>query len=1123
MTLKLAAAAFRTLLMSFTRVSSSAIDASAQNGRPIFAAAAGVCALLLLGGSVPAYSQSVSFAGAQTTVPASGLSYPRGVAVDGAGDVFIADTGNSRVVEVPAGGGPQTTVGSGLDHPEGVAVDGAGDVFIAAPGEPLSFGQVVEVPAGGGAQTTVASGLYYPCAVAVDGAGDVFIATDLVVVEVPAGGGAQTTVPAIGLNSPTGVAVDGAGDVFIADFFNNRVVVVPVGGGAQTTVPSSGLSNPAGVAVDGAGDVFIADYGNSRVVEVPAGGGAQITVGSGLDYPEGVAVDGAGDVFIADTSKNRVVEVQRVAVNFGSVNICPGGQTTPAPCSQTLTLNYDVAATTTFGTISVVTQGAPNLDFTLSSGSTCTGTVSAGSTCTVNVTFAPLAPGGRMGAVQLTDNLGNGLVSTMVHGVGQGPAVGFGPGAQTPVGSELSYPTEVAVDGAGDVFIADHNKNRVVEVPAGGGPQTTVGSGLSSPHGVAVDGAGDVFIADAGNNRVVEAPAGGGPQTTVGSGLKSPYGVTVDGAGDVFIADTYNSRVVEVPAGGGPQTTVGNGLSYPFDVAVDGAGDVFIADSGNNRVVEVPSGGGAQTTVPASGLYSPSGVVVDGAGDLFIADTNNGRVVEAPAGGGAQTTVGSGLDYPYGVAVDGAGDVFVADAGNNRVVVVQRAQPPTLSFASTAVGSTSSDSPQSVTIQNIGNQPLDAATPGLVVSGPNFLQVAGSGTPADCTSSFALTPGASCNLSISFEPQSVGNLTATAIFTDNALNATAASQSVALQGTGTQESQTITFGALSNQAFGTAPFTISATASSGLAVSFTSTTPAVCTVSGATVTLVAVGVCNIQATQAGNTNYAAATPVYQRFLVTPESQTITFGALSNQAFGTAPFTISATASSGLAVSFASTTPAVCTVSGATVTLVAAGTCTVQATQAGNANYAAATPVNQSFQVTDFTLASNPTSTTITAGQPATFTLTATPQGSFTSPISFSCTGLPALANCTFSPTTVTSGTSTLTTKLTIGTTPHTTALAPPPFGRRSGPRYAIWLVLPALLLGTVGMATPKRRKLLSYCLVFLLVSGCVLQVACSNGGNSGGTGGTPAGNYTITITGAAASTQHTATVTLTVQ
>ncbi len=88
----------------------------------------------------------------------------------------------------------------------------------------------------------------------------------------------------------------------------------------------------------------------------------------------------------------------------------------------------------------------------------------------------------------------------------------------------------------------------------------------------------------------------------------------------------------------------------------------------------------------------------------------------------------------------------------------------------------------------------------------------------------------------------------------------------------------------------------------------------------------------------------------QSFPVTRGSQTITFGALPNQAFGAAPFTVSATASSGLAVSFGSATPAVCTVSGATVTLVATGACTIHAVQPGNDDWAAATPVNQSFQV-----------------------------------------------------------------------------------------------------------------------------------------------------------------------------
>ncbi|HEX3745446.1 MAG TPA: S8 family serine peptidase, partial [Bryobacteraceae bacterium] len=172
------------------------------------------------------------------------------------------------------------------------------------------------------------------------------------------------------------------------------------------------------------------------------------------------------------------------------------------------------------------------------------------------------------------------------------------------------------------------------------------------------------------------------------------------------------------------------------------------------------------------------------------------------------------------------------------------------------------------------------------------------------------------------------------------------------QGNGTtQTGQTIAFGALSNETFGVAPFAVSATATSGLAVSFNSQTSSVCTVSGSTVTLVAVGTCTIQATQAGNASYSAAAAVNQSFSVTNTSQTISFGALSNKTFGVAPFAVSATATSGLAVSFNSQSLSVCTVSGSTVTLVAVGTCTIQATQAGNASYSAATAVNQSFSVT----------------------------------------------------------------------------------------------------------------------------------------------------------------------------
>lgn len=166
--------------------------------------------------------------------------------------------------------------------------------------------------------------------------------------------------------------------------------------------------------------------------------------------------------------------------------------------------------------------------------------------------------------------------------------------------------------------------------------------------------------------------------------------------------------------------------------------------------------------------------------------------------------------------------------------------------------------------------------------------------------------------------------------------------------------QTITFGTLLNQPFGTAPFPVSATSTSGLTVSFNSQTPSVCTVSNTTVTLVMGGPCTIQATQSGDIGYSAASPVNQSFQVTALSQTINFaGPLASQPFATAPFSISASASatSGLAVTFGSATPAVCTMWGSTVMLVEVGSCLIQVTQGGDADYAAAPLVEEGFDVT----------------------------------------------------------------------------------------------------------------------------------------------------------------------------
>jgi len=185
-------------------------------------------------------------------------------------------------------------------------------------------------------------------------------------------------------------------------------------------------------------------------------------------------------------------------------------------------------------------------------------------------------------------------------------------------------------------------------------------------------------------------------------------------------------------------------------------------------------------------------------------------------------------------------------------------------------------------------------------------------------------------------------------------------------------SQTITFGALAPKTYGDPNFSVSATASSGLTVSFGASGN--CTIGGTTVTITGAGSCTITASQAGDTNYLAATNVPQTFTIAKADQTITFNALADKTTSDPPFTVSATASSGLAVSFSASGS--CTVSGNTVTITTTGSCTITASQSGNSNFNAAPSVPRTFNITSGTGGGGPSA--VFAG------VDATTQGSWTS-------------------------------------------------------------------------------------------------------------------------------------------
>jgi subtilase family serine protease/sugar lactone lactonase YvrE len=661
---------------------------------------------------------------------ATPLGSPGGIALDAAGNVFIAAQLLNRVIKVDAGGQATTVAGNSafgfsgdgglataatLASPSGVTVDGAGNLYIAD----QSNQRIRRVDAATGIITTVA------------GNGTFGFSGD---------GGAAVTAS---LANPASVAVDSAGNLFIADLSNHRVrkvdaiteVITTVAGsdrvpgfsGDLGLATSARLANPSGVDVDGAGNLFIADRSNHRVRKVDAlgvittfagsdnvpgfSGDGGLATSARLANPSDVGVDGAGNVFIADLSNQRVRKVDAAGVIT------------------------TVAGNGTFGF-----SGDGGLATSARLASPASVAVHSNGT----LYFADLS-NQRIRRVAGTD----GVITTVA---GNGTSRFSGDGGSATAAS-LADPIDVAVDSVGNIFIVDASNHRVRKVDAATRAITTVagngiegfsgegglatGASLHDPSGVAVDSAGNLFIADLTNQRIRRVDATTGIITTVagngtrdfsgdgapatGASLKDPSGVAVDSAGNIFIADTVNQRIRKVAATTGVITTVagstivagsdalpgfsGDGgpattarLANPIGVDVDNAGNLFIADLSNQRVRKVDAATGIITTVAGNGargfsgdggaatsasLQDPVGVAVDNAGNLFIADLTNQRVRRVDAASGVITTVaGNGssgfsgdggpatsaaLTNPSGVAVDSTGSLFIADSLNQRI------------------------------------------------------------------------------------------------------------------------------------------------------------------------------------------------------------------------------------------------------------------------------------------------------------------------------------------------------------------------------------------------------------------------------------------------------------------------
>ena len=522
-----------------------------------------------------------------------------------------------------------------------------------------------------------------------------------------------------------------------------------------------------------------------------------------FNIPAGSLSTGSDTLTASYTPDSSSSSTYNSSTGSSSLTVSASGTGLTEPvgtASSTQTATVLLSSSFTLQSISVVTQGAPNLDFRVASGGTCTvgTTYTAGQTCAVNFTFTPKAPGQRMGAILLLDGSDFVHATEYISGTGTGPQISFSSGSQSAI-SGFSSPMGVTTDASGYVYVAD-NSGISKFIPSSGAFNMVYFTGFNKPTGVAVDGSGNVFVADSGNNaiKVILVASGSAPYSTLGSNFNSPWAVAVDASGNVFVADSGNNAVKEILAASGYTTvnTLGSGFSSPKGIALDGAGNVFVGDSGNNAVKEILAASGYTTVnTLGSGFSTPMGVAVDPSGNVLVADAGNNAVKEIIAASGYTTvnTLASGFSAPSGVAVDGSGNVFVADSLNNHLVKLDLSDAPSLGFASTAVGSTSSDSPKTVTLENNGNTALTFPIPSSGNNpsiSPNFTLNSSGGTACPFIGGAALSAGtlavgASCTLPISFVPTAVGSLSGSLVLTDNNLNVPNATQTISLSGTGT--------------------------------------------------------------------------------------------------------------------------------------------------------------------------------------------------------------------------------------------------------------------------------------------------------------------------------------------------
>lgn len=712
-------------------------------------------------------------------------------------------------------------------------------------------------------------GLEAAKAVVVDSAGNRYFATDYQIYVTNAAGVISTIygLSAGGYSGDGGpatvaqfsqiaaLALDGSGNLYIADGGNSAVRMIAKATGVVTTFAGNGtygysgdggsptmaaLSQPQGLAFDSSGALYIADIGAyvvrkvaSGVITTVAGTGIYGNTGNGglavnaqFTEPYGVAVDGSGNLYISDASSEvvRVVDHSTHKIStFAGTGTAGFNFDGLAPTATQLNgpagLAFDASGNLYVAEVgnNVIREIVGGV-FARVAGNTTAGYAGDGGLASLASLQGPTGVF-VSGANTFVADSGN-KVFRLVTGGNISTAAGTGGNAGgdggSALGAEFSLPGGVAVDGSGNVFIADSFNNVVrkidtmgnISLVAGnytagysGDMGTATAAQLQDPQGVAVDGSGNVYIADTGNNVVRKvdssgkittfagehwSPAGGppafnpAPATPTQAVFNSPYGVATDASGNVFISDTYHNVVWRVGTNSSVALYSGSSvassgyagdsglatsalLSGPNGLAVDPNGNLFIADSSNSVIRRVDANTKVITTVAGNhalgfgeGGYSgdggpatsatlsfPRGVAVDANGNLYIADTQNyvvryvdtlsaihtvagNHTITGLAGDGGPA-LSAEISNLYGIALDSSANVYLADTGNNRIRELTQGLPSVTAVAHASDKVYDGTTTATATCTLNGVAPADAANVTCTPGAAAFAQ-AGVGT-----------------------------------------------------------------------------------------------------------------------------------------------------------------------------------------------------------------------------------------------------------------------------------------------------------------------------------------------------------------------------------------------------------